>query len=239
MAPSNSIDSAPDEFISVFTKFRQGIGARASSLGCTLVVTFLYMAIGCLVFMTTEPRECDAGSCHWTFTDSVYFCTVTMSTVGYGDLSPTMPGTKVFTFVWIILGIVIVFSAVASSIGSLIRPLTQRGRVVLGRQFPQETVDLNGDGTVDYMKPRAAPIFYLKNLLPLFVLVLIVQLSCAGIFLAFEDWKYGDAMWHCLVTATTVGYGDVSGHAPVWHDAPTADRVLPRALTDEHRDRRR
>ena len=39
-----------------FTAFRQGIGARAASMGYTLLVTVVYVAIGCLVYMTTEPR---------------------------------------------------------------------------------------------------------------------------------------------------------------------------------------
>jgi hypothetical protein len=30
---------------------------------------------------------------------------ITLTTVGYGDLAPTQPGTKIFTMVFIILGI--------------------------------------------------------------------------------------------------------------------------------------
>ena len=93
--------------------------------------------------------DLSATDCKWTFTDSVYFCTVTMSTVGYGDLSPTKPGTKVFTFVWIIIGIVVVFSAIASTIGHLIHPLTKAGRDLIDKVFPRTPVDLNGDGTID------------------------------------------------------------------------------------------
>ena len=53
--------------------------------------------------------------------------------------------------------------------------------------------------------------------------MIVAQLSCAGVFLAFEDWDYGDAVWHCLVTATTVGYGDVSSRAPVPHREGTLE----------------
>jgi len=38
-----------------------------------------------------------------------------------------------------------------------------------------------------------------------------VQLASAAIFVSLDDtWSYGDAVYHCLVTATTVGYGDVT-----------------------------
>lgn len=40
----------------------------------------------------------------WTVVDSVYFVVVTMSTVGYGDLTPSSDGSRAFTSAWILLG---------------------------------------------------------------------------------------------------------------------------------------
>ena len=41
----------------------------------------------------------------WGVFDSFYFCIVTLATVGYGDLTPkTIPG-KIFTIVYILLGV--------------------------------------------------------------------------------------------------------------------------------------
>jgi voltage-gated potassium channel len=40
----------------------------------------------------------------WTIIEALYFCVVTLTTVGYGDLSPTTPGTQIFTIVYILTG---------------------------------------------------------------------------------------------------------------------------------------
>ena len=43
------------------------------------------------------------------------------------------------------------------------------------------------------------------------MLNLLIQLMSAGVFCALErTWTYSDAFYHCVVTASTVGYGDVS-----------------------------
>ena len=40
----------------------------------------------------------------WTFIEALYFSIVTLTTVGYGDFSPTSPGTQIFTIVYILTG---------------------------------------------------------------------------------------------------------------------------------------
>jgi len=209
----------------VFLAFRKGLGQKSSSLktACfNFLLVLSYVGIGIAVFHNVEDKDCEDdkntyhnygnadGTCRWSVVDTIYFCTVTMSTVGYGDFSPSTPGTKVFTIIWILVGIIFVFSAIATTVGQLIHPIGNKGRELLERLFPQIEVDLNGNGEVDYKKPRHWTIYYSKNLLPLLLIVVVAQLACAGVFLAFEDWDYGDAVYHCLVTATTVGYGDMS-----------------------------
>jgi voltage-gated potassium channel len=40
----------------------------------------------------------------WTFIEALYFSIVTLTTVGYGDFSPTTAGTQIFTIVYILTG---------------------------------------------------------------------------------------------------------------------------------------
>lgn len=40
----------------------------------------------------------------WNWLDAIYFAVVSLTTVGYGDLTPTRPITKVFTIFYILNG---------------------------------------------------------------------------------------------------------------------------------------
>ena len=40
----------------------------------------------------------------WSIIQALYFCIVTLTTVGYGDITPTSDGTQIFTIVYILTG---------------------------------------------------------------------------------------------------------------------------------------
>lgn len=64
----------------------------------------LYCIIGAVYYTNVEE---------WTVVQSVYFCVVTMSTVGYGDFSPSTPENRTFTVIMIFAGVIFVFTQVA------------------------------------------------------------------------------------------------------------------------------
>jgi voltage-gated potassium channel Kch len=41
----------------------------------------------------------------WGVVDSLYFSVITLTTIGYGDLHPTTPLSKVFTIIYVMVGI--------------------------------------------------------------------------------------------------------------------------------------
>lgn len=60
--------------------------------GSVLVV----LTVGTLVFNYLE---------HWGLVDSLYFSVVTLATVGYGDLTPTTDTAKLFSILYIFVGV--------------------------------------------------------------------------------------------------------------------------------------
>jgi hypothetical protein len=146
----------------------------------------------------------------WTNIDGAYFAIATVATVGYGDIKPTSDSSRWVAIFMIVFGITIVFSAVAGVIAHGLAPITKYGRALMEKALPRQGVDLDGDGGFDFYIPRAAPIYYAKNLLPTIVLFFAIQMASAGIFVAIDPSNtFGKWMYHCIVTSTTVGYGDV------------------------------
>lgn len=273
-----------------------------------ILLVVIYIAIGVAANIATEVKPCefsdDSGDdCveGFTFIDSLYLTIVTISTCGYGDFSPTSPGMKVFTCIYILGGCTFIFMKLSSmfvgaldayraawfrlldrfdltpqfleelhhhqqlledqqtnasiaarrrwshvrsfavdiargdaqpgdaqpgsperrsrrfapSIAQVARQAVaeERSAKVSGRSrgISGRGIDLTGDGTVDFIAPPSALLFWSQELLPPFVLWLVLQLSSAAIFMACQpSLGYGEAFYHCIITATTVGYGDVT-----------------------------
>lgn len=112
---------------------------------------------------------------------------------GYGNIAPmTGAGQTLFIF-YAILGIplALTFLAIIGTImtdylDAALRPLLKVSR---GKRNP---VLVRGIGLVVF-----------------FILALIFMIFIpAGIFYATEDWTYGQSIYYCFVTLTTVGFGD-------------------------------
>lgn len=67
--------------------------AEFRSLG---VIVGILLLIGTLFYRQVEG---------WGWLDSLYFCVITLATVGYGDFSPQTVAGKIFTMIYILLGI--------------------------------------------------------------------------------------------------------------------------------------
>ena len=80
----------------------------------TILQMVAFMAVGNFYYTNREFKEdCDDaievekaanGLCTWSPWDALYFQMVTMSTVGYGDMSPSSDESRLFTQLYVIIG---------------------------------------------------------------------------------------------------------------------------------------
>ncbi|KAL2339272.1 hypothetical protein Fmac_013718 [Flemingia macrophylla] len=133
------------------------------------------------------------------FIDAIYFCVVTMTTVGYGDLVPDSKLAKLLACIYVFTGMAlvgIILSKTADYIVEkqeifLVRTLRK------GENVEQLTKEIESN-KVKYKFTLAASIF--------FVLMIV-----GTIFLYFvENLDFVDAVYCVCSTVTTLGYGDKS-----------------------------
>jgi hypothetical protein len=81
-------------FIALFRIFRR-LTSQPEFRGL-IVAEIVLLASGTVFYRYTEQ---------WDWLDAIYFCVVTLATVGYGDLSPTTAWGKAFAIPYIIIGV--------------------------------------------------------------------------------------------------------------------------------------
>jgi len=109
--PKNHIPN-PKNVANTYLEMGRAIAAafQKPNVKAALTILAVIVTFSALVFMGLEG---------WGFIDAVYFCIVTMSTVGYGDFSPHTAAGKIFTIIYLFVGIgifVLAVTAIAEAI---------------------------------------------------------------------------------------------------------------------------
>jgi len=71
-------------------------GLRDPEFRALLILVVITLLTGTLFYAKVEG---------WRMLDAFYFSFITLTTIGFGDLVPTTPGSKIFTMIYVVVGI--------------------------------------------------------------------------------------------------------------------------------------
>ncbi|OAY48841.1 two-pore potassium channel 5 [Manihot esculenta] len=168
----------------------------------SIFLLFMYLLLGVVIY--SFNRDNFSGVETHPVVDALYFCIVTMCTIGYGDIAPLTPGTKVFACVFVLVGfgfIDILLSGVVNYVLDL-----QESMILAGIQMGKAHQGFSArDYIVDVEKGRMR--IRLKVGLALGVVILCIGMGMLVLYFV-EDLDGIDAIYLAVMSVTTVGYGD-------------------------------
>lgn len=164
-----------------------------------LTVFTIYLGAGTLCFYFARHRM--KGKKTNGVVDAVYFCVVTMSTVGYGDLVPETKVTKLLACAFVFTGMALIALGLSKAADYLV----EKQEMLLVRALYMH----RHVGMAEILKEMETNKVKYKCL-TVFVLLLLI-IICGTVFLAeVEKLSFVDAFYCVCSTITTLGYGDVS-----------------------------
>ncbi|XP_027333684.1 two-pore potassium channel 1-like [Abrus precatorius] len=158
-----------------------------------------YLGVGTLCFLLTSHQI--KGIKTNGFLDAIYFCVVTMTTVGYGDLVPNSPLAKLLACIYVFTGMALVGLILSKATDYIVekQEIFLVKAMYRGEKFGPEELSKEAEtNKVKYKFMLAASTF-------------LVLMVVGTIFLYFiENLDFVDALYCVCSTVTTLGYGDKS-----------------------------
>lgn len=165
------------------------------------LLLLLYLSLGVFIYYLNR-HQFAAAETH-PVVDALYFCIVTMCTIGYGDITPSSPATKIFSILFVLVGfgfIDILLSGVVSYVLDL-----QEKLLLTAVKGSADGGDAGHSYLVDVKKGRMR--IRMKVALALGVVVVCVGVGTAAMhFVEHLGWL--DSFYLSVMSVTTVGYGD-------------------------------
>ncbi|KAK6147741.1 hypothetical protein DH2020_018653 [Rehmannia glutinosa] len=173
------------------------------------ILLLIYLSLGVVIY--SFNREHFSGIETHPVVDALYFCIVTMCTIGYGDIAPLTPLTKIFACVFVLVGfgfIDILLSGVVNYVLDLQENMILAGIKAAPQNRQQQAQNPHFSARnyiVDVAKGRMR--IRLKVSLALGVVVLCIGIG-AMILYFVEHLNWVDSVYLSVMSVTTVGYGD-------------------------------
>ncbi|KAK0601525.1 hypothetical protein LWI29_025067 [Acer saccharum] len=159
-------------------------GMLHSHLRWVPVYLTVYLVLGTICFSMVEEQI--KGKKTNTFLDSLYFCVVTMTTVGYGDLVPGSNLSKLLACGFVLSG---------TTLGGLI---VSRALLMNQNVGPSDILK-----EIETNKVR-------RKLFVVSILLSVLFLIGHIVLIFVEEMSFVDAFYCVCTTITTLGYGDQS-----------------------------
>lgn len=159
----------------------------------------LYLSLGVVIYWVNR-HNFSATETH-PIVDALYFCIVTMCTIGYGDITPNSTATKLFSILFVLVGFGFI-DILLSGMVSYVLDLQENHllRAVKGRGEKDARSYI-----IDVKKGRMR--IRMKVALALGVVFLCVGLG-VGVLHFVERLGWLDSFYLSVMSVTTVGYGD-------------------------------
>ena len=193
----HSCGSAP---LSVMNRSENnGVGDLQPSFKQVFILLASYLAVGTLFFYLISDQI--KGKKTNGVVDAVYFCVVTMTTVGYGDLVPETHLAKLFACVFVFTGM---------ALGGLI--LSRAADYIVEKQelFLVKAMHRHEKaGPAEILKDFEINKVKYKFIVALTLLLMLIIVGTVSLSL-MENQSFVDAFYCVCATITTLGYGDQS-----------------------------
>jgi potassium channel subfamily K len=181
----------------------------------SILYVVIYLTVGSFAYLWIFPLKNNLGT-KADFVDTLYFCLVTLTTVGYGDYHPREDAGKAFTIFYLMFGVGFIGYSLSYFIGKILEKQERVVADVIVTPSRASSSRANTGGRkegfwrCDCFTNRSDSKVWIACA-RLFLLLAVGTI----VFDIYDDRDFIESAYFVVVSATTVGYGDVSPESAV------------------------